>query len=94
MNRLEKGVTLILVMTMILFIALYAMQSYKTQVLSEKVRSDMDYQRQLFEQNKEIILEIEYLNSPQRIDKLVDELALEKVNPKEIVRIEVDESGR
>lgn len=82
---------LIILIPALLFLSVW--QSYRYDILSRDVADLEQMQKEIFEKNKKIVMGIEFLKSPFRINKIADEeLELEKVDPDRILRIEL--SGR
>jgi hypothetical protein len=71
-------------------------QSYRYERLSSEVSLLEQNQKELFENNKKIVMAIEFLKSPFRIDKIAEEeLDLKKIEPGKIIRIRIaPEKGR
>lgn len=79
---------LILIIPVFLFVSVW--QSYRFDRLSGEVASLEQSQKDVFEMNKKIVMGIEFLKSPFRIDKIAEEeLELEKIKPERIIRIEL-----
>ncbi len=79
---------LILIIPLLLFVSVW--QSYRYDRLSGEVADLEQTQKEIFEKNKNIVMGIEFLKSPFRIDKIADEeLELEKIRPDRIIRIEL-----
>lgn len=82
---------LILIIPLLLFASVW--QSYRYDRLSGEVAEMEQTQKELFEKNKKIVMGIEFLKSPFRIDKIAEEeLELEKIDPERVIRIELGAS--
>ncbi|MDC7228553.1 MAG: cell division protein FtsL [Spirochaetales bacterium] len=85
--------SLILLIPALLFISVW--QSYRYDMLSREVAELEQQQKDLFEQNKKIVMGIEFLKSPFRINKIADEdLELKKIEPDKILRIDLGRDER
>ncbi|MBI9105112.1 MAG: cell division protein FtsL [Spirochaetales bacterium] len=79
---------LILIIPILLFISVW--QSYRYDRLSGEVAGMEQVQKEIFEKNKKIVMGIEFLKSPFRINKIAEEeLDLEKIKPERIIRIDL-----
>ena len=91
MRRLTAAL-LVIIIPALLFVSVW--QSYRYDRLSGEVAELEQAQKEIFEKNKKIVMGIEFLKSPFRINKLAEEeLELEKVNPDRILRIELNSGG-
>jgi len=79
---------LVFLVPALLFVSVW--QSYRYDMLNQEV-SDLELaQKSIFESNKKIVMGIEFLKSPFRINKIADEdLGLEKIDPRRILRIDL-----
>ena len=78
---------LVLLIPALLFISVW--QSYRYDMLDREVAELELQQKEIFEKNKKIVMGIEFLKSPFRINKIADEdLGLRKVDPGRILRID------
>ncbi len=85
-------VLLVLLLPALLFAAVW--QSYRYDSLEASVAELEGQQKELFEENKKIVMGIEFLKSPFRINKIAEEkLKLEKIKPEKVIRIELLPQG-
>ncbi|HAK46706.1 MAG TPA: cell division protein FtsL [Spirochaeta sp.] len=84
---------LVLLIPALLFVSVW--QSYRYDELSREVTELEQKQKEIFEKNKKIVMGIEFLKSPFRINKIADEdLELQKVDPEKILRIDLGGKDR
>ena len=87
---MKKIITASLVFLIPVLLFLSVWQSFRYDMLSREVAELEQMQKDIFEKNKKIVMGIEFLKSPFRINKIAEEdLGLEKVNPDRILRIEL-----
>lgn len=87
---MKKKLTAALIFFIPVLLFLSVWQSYRYDLLSREVADLEQMQKEIFEKNKKIVMGIEFLKSPFRINKIADEeLELEKINPDRILRIEL-----
>ena len=79
---------LVLLIPVLLFVSVW--QSYRYDMLSREVAELEQMQKEIFEKNKKIVMGIEFLKSPFRINRIAEEdLDLEKIDPDRILRIDL-----
>ena len=84
---------LVLFIPALLFISVW--QSYRYDMLNREVVELELTQKEIFEKNKKIVMGIEFLKSPFRINKIADEdLELEKISPDRMLRIDITGKDR
>ena len=87
---MKKKLTAVLIFLIPVLMFLSVWQSYRYDILSREVADLEQVQKDIFEKNKKIVMGIEFLKSPFRINKIAEEeLDLEKINPDRILRIEL-----
>jgi hypothetical protein len=94
MSRTMRGVLAILITTIPAFLFLNAWQVFRYEMMGAEVEALEIQQRELLESNKSVIIEIEMLGSPTRIDKLAtsDEDLIHS-NTGRRIRIEIEPAG-
>ncbi len=91
MNK-KIAALLIILIPALLFLSVW--QSYRYDMLNRDVSKLEQAQKDVFERNKKIVMGIEFLKSPFRINKIAEEdLEMKKAQPEQIIHIEVDNSG-
>lgn len=91
---MKRLFTALLVISLPVLLFLTVWQSYRYSELSADVAELEQVQKEIFEKNKKIVMGIEFLKSPFRINKLAEEeLELEKINPDRIFRIKLNRRG-
>ena len=84
---------LVLIIPALLFVSVW--QSYRYDMLNREVVELELTQKEIFEKNKKIVMGIEFLKSPFRINKIADEdLELEKISPDRMLRIDITGKDR
>ncbi len=87
---MKKKLAALLVISIPVLLFLSVFQSYRYDMLSRDVFELEQVQKDVFEKNKKIVMGIEFLKSPFRINKIAEEdLGLKKIDPDSILRIEL-----
>ena len=91
---MKKGRILVLTATIPLLLFLNSFQVFRFDTRLEEVQKLEDLQRELLEENKRVLMSIEVLSSPARIDSLVSDLQdVERRSNAPRVHITIGEEG-
>ncbi len=87
---MRKTVILFMLITIPLSAFMTVQQVFKNEQIQKEVRTVTEKQRTLFEKNKQMLTNIAILRSPERIDKLADNvLHLKQLSDKEMTYVEI-----
>ena len=91
---MKKLIITLLIFLLPAMVFLTVWQAYRYDMLSSEVAGLEASQKDLFEKNKKIVMGIEFLKSPFRVDGIAEnKLDLEKINPGRIIRVLISPAG-
>ncbi len=87
---MKKWIALLIICSIPCFIFLNVWQVFTFDSLRTEVETLEEEQKEWFEENKKMIVGIEYLNSPYRVDKIAREkLELNKITSDRIIQVRI-----
>ena len=87
---MRRSVALILVLSFPVFLFLNYWQVLRYQSVNARVADLREEQKEWIEENKRLIVGIEYLTSPERIARIAsEELDLVKIDPSRILEVRI-----